>query len=103
MREQANRRAVELMCAAQPVLLDVRPAREVVPDMAPNGDARALARFILDVLLPRVRRETPLGLSRADPARSLMRIRPPAARRRWSTVCSTSDSRWRSWRVTPAS
>ena len=36
MREQANRRAVDLMCAAQPVLLDVLPARDVVPDMAPN-------------------------------------------------------------------
>jgi hypothetical protein len=32
-RAAANARAAERMCAADPVLVDVRPAREIVPDM----------------------------------------------------------------------
>lgn len=32
-RAAANARAAERMCAAEPVLIDVRPAREIVPDM----------------------------------------------------------------------
>lgn len=35
-REQANRLAVERMTDADPVLVDLRPAIEVVPGMAPN-------------------------------------------------------------------
>jgi enterochelin esterase-like enzyme len=30
-----------------------------IPDVPPNGDVRAIARFVIDTLLPRVRRETP--------------------------------------------
>jgi hypothetical protein len=32
---EANARAVERLCAAEPVLVDVRPALDVVPDMTP--------------------------------------------------------------------
>jgi Protein of unknown function (DUF1116) len=35
-RAEANRLAVERMCAAEPVLVDVLPARDVVPGMEPN-------------------------------------------------------------------
>jgi hypothetical protein len=35
-REEANVRAVQRMTAADPVLVDVLPARDVVPGMAPN-------------------------------------------------------------------
>jgi hypothetical protein len=35
-REQANRRAVERMTAADPVLVDLRPAIDVVPGMTPE-------------------------------------------------------------------
>jgi hypothetical protein len=34
--EEANREALRRLCAADPVLLDVRPAGEAVPGMAPN-------------------------------------------------------------------
>jgi hypothetical protein len=36
MRHQANKAVVERFCAADPVLMDVRPAIEVVPGMAAN-------------------------------------------------------------------
>jgi hypothetical protein len=36
MRHQANKTVVERFCAADPVLVDVRPAIEVVPGMAAN-------------------------------------------------------------------
>lgn len=35
-REQANAETVERMWAAEPVLVDVRPALEVVPGMTPD-------------------------------------------------------------------
>src|SRR4051794_37304998 len=36
MRHQANKTVVERFCAADPVLVDVRPAIEVVPGMSAN-------------------------------------------------------------------
>ena len=35
-RDDANARAAERLCAADPVLVDVRPARDVVPGMTPQ-------------------------------------------------------------------